>query len=63
MFKVEGCDWSCVEECEVKTECDMDMCDDAHVNGWHWSCVDDWEVEIECDMGVCDDDEHSKGCD
>ena len=30
---VEGCDWSCVNDREVETECEMDVRDDEHVEG------------------------------
>ena len=45
----------------METECEMDVCDDEHVEGCDWLCVDDREVETECEMDVCDD-EHVEGC-
>ena len=45
MFKVEGSGWSCVDDWEVETECEMDVCDVERVEGCDWSCADDWEVE------------------
>ena len=48
VFKLEGCDWLCVDDWEVETVCEMDGCDDEHVQGSDWSCVDNEEVEIAC---------------
>ena len=35
---VEGfaCDWSCVDDWEVETECEMDVRDDEHVEECDW---------------------------
>ena len=44
MFKVEGSDWSCVDDREVETECEMDGHDDVRFEGCGWSCLDDREV-------------------